>query len=252
LRELDGRKPVVILLPGLSATGGRVAASHTGSMTSERRGWQALVAATGVTVTETFEEFLAALVYLDRYRDRRAGGCGDVLIMGLGGGSSVLAADACDAQGLSVPILAGDLQAKLGDKKGGISINPLDVRLGPAGPPAAAREILDLVLPVQPFADTIVHVNAMNYCNSVVPGRLPGIDHFVGLVENLARNAMPDTRIAIVVRNLGHAPGEYRDLIRNFMATTSFPVFERFSDAAAAIAAAQRFGRHCMARGPAA
>jgi acyl-CoA synthetase (NDP forming) len=248
LRDLDGRKPVVILLPGLSATGGRVAASHTGSMTSERRGWEALVAATGVTVTETFEEFLAALVYLDKYRDQRGGADESVLIMGLGGGSSVLAADACDARGLSVPILAENLQARLGDKKGGISINPLDVRLGPAGPPAAAREILDLVLPVQPFADTIIHVNAMNYANSVVPGRLAGIDHFIGLLENLTKGTAPHTRIAIVVRNLGHAPGEYRDLIRNFIASATIPVFERFSDAAAAIAAAQRFDRHREAR----
>jgi acyl-CoA synthetase (NDP forming) len=243
LRKAAGVKPVVLLTPGLSDAGSRIAASHTGAMTSDRRGWQALSGATGLTVTETFEEFLAVVAYLDRYAERLEPAEEAVLILGLGGGASVLGADACDAQGLKVPTLSADLQSRLGDKKGGILLNPLDIRMGPAGPPAAARDAIDIVLASQPFADIMIHVNVMNYANSGVANRLPGVQHFKAMVEALAAGSPPDSRIAIVARNLAQAPGSYADDIRAIMKESPFALFDRFSDAAAAIAAAQRFSR---------
>ncbi len=254
LHDARGHKAVVVLVPGLSATGSRVAASHTGALTSDRRSWAALAEATGVVLTESFEQFLAALVYLDRYRDLDAVDDDSVLILGLGGGASVLAADACDAAGLRVPVLSDELQARLADKKGGIPTNPLDLRMGPAGPPTAARDVLDVVLAIQAFPDVLLHVDAMNYWNSTVPGRLPGLQHFVEMVASLGADADADadadagararTRVSIVTRNLAQAPGRFRDEIHEQMTASRLPMFERFSDAAAAIAAAQRFTRH--------
>jgi acyl-CoA synthetase (NDP forming) len=248
LREARGATPVVVLLPGLSATGARVAASHTGALTSERRSWEALVEATGLVLTETFEQFLASLVYLDRYRELDVVDDDTVLIMGLGGGASVLAADACDAFGLRVPVLSEELQVRLSDKKGGIPTNPLDLRMGPAGPPSGPREVLDVVLPLHPFPDVLLHVDAMNYANSTVPGRLPGLQHFVELLECLTAADRPHARISVVTRNLSQAPGHFRDEFAEQMLVSGVPMFERFSDAAAAISAAQRFTRRRRAR----
>lgn len=244
LRQAAGVKPVVLLAPGLSATGARVAASHTGAMTSERRGWQAVSQATGLTVTETLEEFLAALLFLDRNMERLTDDSGTVLVVGLGGGASVLAADACDAQGLSVPALSEELQASLGDKRGGILLNPLDIRMGPAGPPATGRNAIDQVLAVQPFSDVLIHVNAMGYAMSQLATRLPGVEHFRGVVDALSAAPVPTCRIALVVRNMAQTPGKYTDEIWAIAKESPIPIFERLPDAAAAIAAANRFARH--------
>lgn len=243
VRSLSGRKPVVLLVPGLSKIGAKIAASHTGALTSDRRGWEALVTATGATVTETFEEFLACLAYLDRHHDRLTAADDNLLVMGLGGGASVLAADACDALGLKLPTLAEELQEQLGDKKGAILLNPLDVRLGPAGPPETARGVLDVVLPAQSFSDILIHVNALAYATSTVPGRLPGIEHLVKLISTLERAPAPPTRIGIVIRNLAEIAGPVRDELFALSQRSTIPLFDRFSDAACAIAAAKRFAR---------
>jgi hypothetical protein len=128
--------------------------------------------------------------------------------------------------------------------------------MGPAGPPNAAREVLDVVLAMQAFPDVMLHVDAMNYWNSTVPGRLPGLQHFVEMVESLVAGDAgagdagdrPPTRISIVTRNLAQAPGRFRDEIHQQMAASRLPMFERFSDAAAAISAAQCFTRHRRTR----
>jgi acyl-CoA synthetase (NDP forming) len=243
VRALSGVKPVVILTPGLSAPGQRAAASHTGALTSDRRGWQALSKATGCTVTETFEEFLACVSYLDRYAGRLDDGDEGVLSIGLGGGASVLSADACDTYGLTLPSVPAALQARLEEKKGGFYVNPLDLRVGPNGAPGAAREAIEIVQEVRPFADVLIHLNALNYAYSGVANRLPGLDHFRQMLESLGDDPTLSARIAIVVRNLTGAPGSYRDEVKEIAQSSPLAVFERLSDAAAAMAAAKRFAR---------
>jgi acyl-CoA synthetase (NDP forming) len=243
VRALSGVKPVVILTPGLSAPGQRAAASHTGALTSDRRGWQALSKATGCTVTETFEEFLACVSYLDRNAGRLDDGDEGVLSIGLGGGASVLSADACDTYGLTLPSVPAALQARLEEKKGGFYVNPLDLRVGPNGAPGAAREAIEIVQEVRPFADVLIHLNALNYAYSGVANRLPGLDHFRQMLESLGDDPTLSARIAIVVRNLTGAPGSYRDEVKEIAQSSPLAVFERLSDAAAAMAAAKRFAR---------
>src|SRR5439155_532815 len=103
LRALNrNRKPVALLVGGLSRQGAHAVASHTGSLAGDHRVWEAVSAATGATVTTTLEDFLAVLVYLQRYADHPGTGDGAVVVMGPGGGASVLATDACDRAGLEV------------------------------------------------------------------------------------------------------------------------------------------------------
>jgi hypothetical protein len=213
-------------------------------MTSDRRGWQALSRATGLTVVESFEEFLASVVYLDRYAGQLDDGDGGVLSIGLGGGASVLSADACDAYGLTLPPAPAELQAKLEEKRGGFYVNPLDLRMGPNGSPEAAREAIEIVQEVRPFADVLIHVNALNYAFSGVAGRTPGLQHFRAMVDNLGSGPALNTRIAIVMRNLTGAPGQYRDEVKEITRESPIALFERLSDAAAAMAAAKRYARH--------
>jgi len=143
-----------------------------------------------------------------------------------------------------VPTLPRDLQTRVEDKKGAIVINPLDLRMGPAGSPTWANEVLDLVLSARPFADVLLHVDTMAYFSSTLPGRMPGLQHFVAMMESLSVGRRPDTRIAVVTRNSARAPGPYGDEMHQTMLNAGLPVFDRLGEAAAAIAAAKRFTHH--------
>ena len=244
IEDARGVKPVVLFLPGLSAVGAHVAASHTGAMTNDRHGWMALEQATGASLAYTFERLMATLCYLDGYVHADADDDDGVLIIGLGGGASVLAADACDEAGIHVPVLSHELQARLVDKKGAIVMNPLDLRLGPAGPPAWASEVIDIVAAVRPFSDVMIHVDAMGYVNSTLPGRLPGLSHFRAMMESVSQGRPEGTRVAVVTRNLERAPGAIGDEMRRTLSDVGIPAFGRFEDAAAAVAAAKRFTSH--------
>ncbi len=239
IREARGVKPVVLLIPGLSTTGSRVAASHTGALTSERRAWTALAEAAGATLTETFEHFLAAVQYLDRYRDVVTHD-DSVLIVGVGGGSSVMAADACDAHDLRVPELPVELQTRLAKMPVAASCaNPLDM-------PVTA-EMLDLVLDARPFGDVLVNVDVgQQYLMSRDPNRpLRGL---IDTLDGITAARRPGTRFALVLRNLTVAPGIEIDEITRLAAEHRVPAFLRLDDAATAIAAAQRFDRHARPR----
>ena len=92
-----------------------------------------------------------------------------VAIVGNAGGPGVLAADACEAAGLDVPELAGDVQERLRDLLGEVNAvaNPID--LAATTTPALFRQALDAALadpgvdaalaiftaPIAPFADEV-------------------------------------------------------------------------------------------------
>jgi acyl-CoA synthetase (NDP forming) len=92
-------KPVVILKAGATATGGRAAASHTGSLAAQDRVFDAACRQAGAVRVERSDEFpavAAALAGQPPARGRR------VALLGSGGGHSVQVGDAADRAGLDV------------------------------------------------------------------------------------------------------------------------------------------------------
>ncbi|MEO8695022.1 MAG: acetate--CoA ligase family protein [Acidimicrobiales bacterium] len=242
LRSVRGRIPAVAMVGGLSVQGRGAVASHTGSLAGDRRVWDAISRETGVTVVDDLERFLAILLCFQRYGTHPAGGDPDTLIVGVGGGASVLATDACDAAGLHVRRLNDDLityMRSLGYGVGTSVVNPIEIGVGPAAPTDAYTRVLDPILERDHFPDVLLHVNVQAYYSYGTGG----IEPLLQLLRDTAANASPSARIVIVLRNTEVAPCADRDAAFATAHEVGLPAYRTFGEAANALAAIKRFAR---------
>ncbi len=109
-RRVAREKPIVAVKSGRSASGARAASSHTGALASSDAVVDALFTQAGVIRTNTLEELFDVATLLAHQplpKGRR------VAILTNAGGPGILAADACEAQGLELPSLSDDTIAEL-------------------------------------------------------------------------------------------------------------------------------------------
>ena len=98
-RDIGRRKPIVAVKAGRSAAGARAASSHTGALASSDVIVDALFRQCGMIRTHTLEELFdvaALLAHQPIPAGRR------VAILTNAGGPAILAADACEANGLEL------------------------------------------------------------------------------------------------------------------------------------------------------
>jgi acyl-CoA synthetase (NDP forming) len=242
LRSVRGRIPAVAMVGGLSVQGRGAVASHTGSLAGDRRVWDAISRETGVTVVDDLERFLAILLCFQRYATHPAGGDADTLIVGVGGGASVLATDACDAAGLRVRRLNDELITylrSLGYGVGTSVVNPIEIGVGPAAPTDAYTRVLDPILERDHFPDVLLHVNVQAYYSYGTGG----IEPLLQLLRDTAANASPRARLVIALRNTDVAPCADRDAAFATAHEVGLPAYRTFGEAAHALAAIKRFAR---------
>lgn len=247
LRRAQGKKPVVALVGGLSRQGGRAVASHTGSLAGDRRVWHAISASTGLTVVQTLEELLSSLAFLQRWAGEaeQSAAAGEqsgqsVLVVGVGGGASVLSTDACDRAGLEVAPVRADIQERLrgmGYGAGTSVANPIEIPFGPAAPLDAFARVIDPILGEQRYSDILLHFNVQAYFSFSARGGEMLVP-VIGAVESLH---YPGTRIALVARNLDTAPPELVAALVEAANEQRVSLFRTIDEATVAIAAAQRF-----------
>lgn len=126
LREAASRKPVIITKGGQTPVGSQATLSHTGSIAGDFRLWPLACRQAGAVMVENIQEMadsLVAFYYLPPLTRANIG------IVGIGGGASVQAADACEKEGLTIPPYPEDLQRELRSfiTQAGTSVkNPLD------------------------------------------------------------------------------------------------------------------------------
>ncbi len=109
-RRVARTKPIVAVKAGRSMAGSRAAASHTGALASSDTVVDALFRQAGVIRTERLEELFDVAALLSHQpvpRGRR------VAILTNAGGPGILAADACEANGLELPALGEATRAEL-------------------------------------------------------------------------------------------------------------------------------------------
>jgi acyl-CoA synthetase (NDP forming) len=109
-QEVSRRKPIVAVKAGRTKAGSRAASSHTAALTSPDGAVDALFSQSGVVRVDTLEELFDVAQVLAAQplpAGRR------VAIVSNSGGPGILAADACEANGLIVPELSSDSQAAL-------------------------------------------------------------------------------------------------------------------------------------------
>ena len=146
LRTAASRKPVVVLKGGRTEAGGRAAASHTGSLAGQLQVFDAACRQAGALRVDDMDDLIDTAVAFRFVRGLAGPRLG---LVGVGGGHSVLAADAVAAAGMEAPPLPEETQQALAEftPVAGTSVrNPVDtnVGFGPEGP-RLMRETLRLV-----------------------------------------------------------------------------------------------------------
>ena len=124
--EINRTKPVIILKAGLTESGRRAVASHTGSLAGGERIWNAFFRQSGAVQVESLEEMAeaaVALLHLGQCRGRR------VVVLTAGGGAGVAAADSCSKAGMDLPTLRPEIARRLREfipPAGNMIRNPID------------------------------------------------------------------------------------------------------------------------------
>ena len=125
-RRIGRSKPIVAVKSGRSQAGVRAASSHTGALAAGDVAVEALFRQAGVVRVDTLEEMFDVATVLASQPAPAGKG---VAILTNGGGPGILAADACEAHGLSVPELSAQTLARLEEflpAEAGIR-NPVDM-----------------------------------------------------------------------------------------------------------------------------
>ena len=109
-KRIARTKPIVVVKSGRSRAGARAASSHTGALATTDAVASALFRQAGIIRTDTFEE-LFDVANLLAHQPVPAGN--RVAILTNAGGPGILAADACEAHGLELPMLSDSTVSEL-------------------------------------------------------------------------------------------------------------------------------------------
>ncbi len=127
--QINKTKPVIILKAGLSESGARAVASHTGSLAGGEKIWNAFFRQSGAIRVESLEEMAEVALAFSHLGKSTGKG---VAVIGTGGGVGVAAADSCAKVGLELPALPEDLMTKLREfipPAGNMICNPVDAHI---------------------------------------------------------------------------------------------------------------------------
>lgn len=125
-RRVGKKKPILAVKSGRTSAGKRAAGSHTAALAASDVGVDALFRQAGVIRADTLEEMFEVASFLAHQplpQGRR------VAILTNAGGPGILCADACEAEGLQLPLLSEESQRKLREFLPGTASvgNPVDM-----------------------------------------------------------------------------------------------------------------------------
>jgi acyl-CoA synthetase (NDP forming) len=232
----SANKPVLVWKAGLSETGRRAAASHTGSLAGSRGLWMGMLQQANVVSADGLEEFIdkaMAFINLPPCTGRR------VAVVGGGGAISVEAADAAESCGLSVPRFSPRVQEELKDilpPPGNSVRNPVDV-----GHPMIPPQIISRLLEVTALVPDIDLLAVVQIPYHIImskkrfmpgyPGPLSNLGHHRELLDGMCRiRERCGKPMVLIMKNIApatedleieHIWREYRDL----SLAAGFPVY---------------------------
>jgi acetate---CoA ligase (ADP-forming) len=169
-RDTAMSKPIVAVKSGRSAAGRRVASSHSAALANRDIAVDALFAQAGVIRSDTIQALFDVVALLSTQPLPAGPGVG---VVSNAGGPAVLFADACDAQGLSLPELQQTTIAQLSSrlKTKSTIVNPVDMT-------------------------TMAGLHDLEYAMAVV-GNDPGVDSVVAIYAPPFAGQLADATAAI-------------------------------------------------------
>ena len=236
LSKAAARKPVVIYKGGTTDAGQRAAHGHTASLTSSLAVFNALCRQTGAILVDDIDEMVDVLVALQFARPIPRGK--DVVVMGAGGGPSVLASDEMERAGLHLPNLSTEERGRLKEVlpvTGGIFANPIDAT-NLSSPPAIEAAVG--VVSRLPKADMLLYHLGFHPISSWGSGQFSAPD-FLDAVTGTFRKAREATGKPVLLAlrpglNL-HEMQEFLTVQEAFVAA-GLPVFHSLRQAGLAMA----------------
>lgn len=203
-KETTPRKPVIVLNGGLTESGARAVASHTGSLATSESVWDAFYKQTGAIRADSLAELVditVAFYYMKPMRGRR------VALMGSGGGVAVGSADAFAREGLETPTLTEATQRQLREfvPRAGASVrNPLDAGAAMRDPKLLDRTLELLV--ADPNIDAVLLNFALDFLMAFQ--QRPGSQHLDKIdsqkLSEFARNNAYGKPLALITDSLGY------------------------------------------------
>jgi acyl-CoA synthetase (NDP forming) len=126
LARAAAAKPVIIIKKGGTKAGTRGAITHTGAISGDDRSWDALIKQAGAIRVDDLEDMIDILVTFQFFplpQSKKA------VVIGIGGGPSVRAADDCERGGLTLPPIPDEMVETLrrhAPTAGSMLRNPVD------------------------------------------------------------------------------------------------------------------------------
>lgn len=141
-KRVSALKPIIAVKSGRTQAGSRAASSHTGMLATSETVSAALFKQAGIIRVNTVEELFDTAALLSNQplpKGRR------VAIVTNGGGPGILAADACENQGLSLPEFSEETKSRLKEAVvRDINVrNPMDMTAGAGG--EEYEKVLDIL-----------------------------------------------------------------------------------------------------------
>jgi acetyl coenzyme A synthetase (ADP forming)-like protein len=208
-RRVARKKPIVAMKAGRTAAGARAASSHTAALAGSEAAVDALFHQAGVLRADTLEELLDLTSLLAAQPLPRGN---RVAIVTNAGGLGILCADACEAAGLSLPVLSGETVERLGSilpREASVA-NPVDM-LGSAVASTYA-EALPMLLR-DPVVDAVIVL--------FVPPVMAGADEVAAAIARSVEEAGVEEKpvLACVIS----ADGTPAKLLSGSVAPFSYP-----------------------------
>lgn len=247
LKNARGKKPIVLLKGGQTQDGSRAVGSHTGTLAGDNAAWEALCKQTGMVLAQTLDEFLNALMAFQVFTPNPTRATERLVMLGNGGGASVLGVDAFSRRGLSVPALSAETCGALRDLElaaGAGTTNPVDVSRAALtkDDAKAVEDIIKITFEHEPLDAFVLHVNM-----PVILTQSHGIDNIEKIIaaaeRGLAGN-QNNKHFALVLRSDGTEEIDANKRKHRARALeTGMAVFDETYNAAAGLSAIAAFER---------
>jgi acyl-CoA synthetase (NDP forming) len=234
VKDINRTKPVIVMKGGLTESGARAVASHTGSMAGGEQIWQTFFRQTGAARVDSLEEMAGvtqAFLHFNSCGGKR------ISIIGTGGGVGVMAADSCSRAGLELPALSPEMMKTLREfipPAGNMIRNPIDahivlIKLDLLG------QLLD-ILSAGDNLDMFIISLHLDWLQSMEEGV-----HTEKVAEYIAHEARKHTNgkpLAVVWRQYQPNPTirKRRAIIEDTLLKAGVPVYEGLSTAVFALA----------------
>lgn len=252
LRTREPAKPVVILKGGRSERGRDAAVSHTGTLAGDDRLWDALARQTGVVFAATFDDFIDQLLALQCLSPRQDRPTTRAMLLGNGGGTSVLGVDTFARAGIDIAPFAADtirdLRA-LGLQAGAAYSNPVDL----PQPVLVAREgkdteeIMRLILDREDPQAVVIHVNLAVVMSLARDGEDP-LKNLLDVATRVRRDHPGKAHFLLVLRSDGTLDIEGMKIrYRGVALERGIPAYDEMPAAANAVSAVA-YHEHYLAR----